>query len=75
MSKQQNTKVASGGGGLLFTIAVILLVAGWAIEDSGYDVELGSLLFTIGFWLIMIPLIIFAIIIAVILLAFLASSR
>jgi len=68
MSKQQNINVASGIGRLLFAIAIILLVTGWAMESSEYDVELGSLLFTIGFWLLMIPIIIFGIILVILLL-------
>ena len=59
-------KKGKSGGGLLFTIAIVLMVAGFAMEASGYDVPLGALLFTIGFWLFFIPLIAIGIIFAVV---------
>jgi len=59
-------KRGKSGGGLLFTVAIILMVAGFAMEASGYDIALGALLFTIGFWLFVIPLIIIGVIFAVI---------
>lgn len=62
-------------GGLLFVIALVLLIAGYAMESSEYDVELGSLLFTIGFWLMMIPLIILGFVLIILALAFIASDR
>lgn len=59
-------KRGKGGGGLLFTIAILLMVAGFAMEASGYDIALGALLFTIGFWLFFIPLIIIGVIFAIV---------
>jgi len=57
------------GGGFLFSVAIILLISGWAMESSGYDIELGALLFTIGFWIFMIPVIIIVSIIVIFLIA------
>ncbi len=51
------------------SIALLLLVAGWAMENADYEPELGALLFTIGFWLLMIPIIIIAVILGIIILA------
>ena len=39
-------------------IAIILMISGWVVESTGYDVPLGQVLFTIGFWLLVIPLLI-----------------
>lgn len=55
------------GGGFLFSVAIILLISGWAMESSGYDIELGALLFTIGFWIFMIPVTIIVVVIVILL--------
>ena len=64
-TKQTNIKIG-GGGGFLFTLAILLMVSGFAMESMDYHPEFGALLFTIGFWLFMIPLIIVAVILIVI---------
>jgi len=46
----------------LGSLALLLMVAGWVMETEDYHPELGSILFTIGFWLFVIPLIIIAVI-------------
>jgi len=74
MSKQQTRQVSYGGGSLIGAIALILMVAGFAMESTEYDVELGALLFTIGFWLFVIPLIVIGIILAIVLVAFIVAS-
>lgn len=46
------TQAKSGGPvikGLIF-VAILFVIAGHQIETTGYDVELGSILFSIGFW-------------------------
>jgi len=48
------------------SIALILMVAGFAMENADYEPELGALFFTIGFWLFMIPIIVVAIIFGII---------
>jgi len=47
------------------SIALLLMVAGWAMESADYEPELGALFFTIGFWLFVIPLIIVAAILGI----------
>ncbi len=44
------------------SLAFLLMIAGWVMESEDYHPELGSILFTIGFWLFVIPLIIVAVI-------------
>jgi len=44
------------------SFAILLMVAGWVMESENYHPELGSVLFTIGFWLFVIPLIVVAVI-------------
>lgn len=46
----------------LGSLALLLMIAGWVMESEDYHPELGSILFTIGFWLFVIPFIIVAII-------------
>ena len=47
------------------SLAVLLMIAGWVMESEDYHPELGSILFTIGFWLFVIPLIIVAVILGI----------
>lgn len=44
------------------SFALLLMVAGWVMETQDYHPELGSVLFTIGFWVFVIPFIIVGII-------------
>lgn len=46
----------------LGSLAFLLMIAGWVMESEDYHPELGSILFTIGFWLFVIPFIIIAVI-------------
>jgi len=69
-----NNNKSKGGGFLLF-VSIILMVSGLAIEYSGYDVALGALLFTIGFWLFIIPLILIGVVLATILVIAIIASR
>ncbi len=62
-----NIKIGSNGGGFLFTLAVLLMITGFAMEEMDYHAEFGALLFTIGFWVFVIPLIICICIVSVIL--------
>ena len=48
------------------SLALLLMIAGWVMESENYHPELGSTLFTIGFWLFVIPLIVVAIILGII---------
>ncbi len=59
-------KVTINVGVSLGSIALLLMIAGWAMETADYEPVLGALLFTIGFWLFVIPLIIVGIILLVI---------
>ena len=54
--------------------ALLLMVAGWVMESEDYHPELGSILFTIGFWLFVIPLIIVVVIFGILGLIVLFSS-
>ncbi len=64
-----NTNVQIGsGGGFLFTLAILLMITGFAMENMDYHAEFGALLFTIGFWLFVIPMIIAICIISVVIL-------
>ena len=47
------------------SFAILLMIAGWVMETENYHPELGSILFTIGFWLFVIPLIIVAAILGI----------
>ena len=68
-------KKSSSGGGLLLFVAVLLMIGGWAMESSEYNVPLGAMLFTIGFWLFMIPLIILGVILIIILVLAVATTK
>jgi len=52
------------------SIAILLMVAGWAMEAADYEPVLGALFFTIGFWLFVIPLAIVGVILLVILIIY-----
>lgn len=65
----------SKGGGFLLVIAILLMITGWAMESTDYDVALGALLFTIGFWLFAIPIILIGIGLAIILVIAVFASR
>ena len=67
-------KVQLNIGVSIGSIALLLMIAGWVIESTEYDVELGAILFTIGFWLFVIPLIIVGAIFGIILLIALFAS-
>lgn len=47
------------------SLALLLMVAGWVMESQDYHPELGSILFTIGFWVFVIPFIIVAVILGI----------
>ena len=47
------------------SLALLLMVAGWVMESQDYYPELGSVLFTIGFWVFVIPFIIVAAILGI----------
>lgn len=78
MSDQNiNIKVgprARGGGVSLFTIAILLMVSGAVVEHLTDHVELGMVLFAIGFWLFIIPLIIIGIVFGIFLLVLVFAS-
>jgi len=78
MSDQNiNIKVgprARGGGISIFTIAIILMVSGAVVEHITEHVELGMVLFAIGFWLFVIPLIIIGIVFGVFLIVLVFAS-
>lgn len=61
-----NIKIGSGGGGFIFTLAILLMITGFAMEEMDYHAEFGALLFTIGFWVFVIPMIIILCIVAVV---------
>lgn len=44
------------------SLVLLLMVAGWVMESQDYHPELGTVLFTIGFWVFVIPFIIVGII-------------
>ena len=69
MSKLQNNTHVTGGGISVFSIAILLMVSGWVMETADYEVELAQILFTIGWWLFIIPLIILAIVIGIMIIA------
>ena len=48
---------ASGFVQALGIIAFVALIAGYIAETSGYDVALGAFLFSVGFWIIAVPII------------------
>jgi len=56
------------------SLALLLMVAGWVMESQDYYPELGSILFTIGFWLFVIPLIIVAVIFGILVLIFIFAE-
>ena len=58
--------------GLLCLIAIVLMVTGYSMETMDYDIVLGALLFTVGFWLFVIPLIILGVIMSIMALVYLA---
>lgn len=73
----QNIKVgprARGGGISIFTIAILLMVSGAVVEHLTDHIELGVVLFAIGFWLFVIPLIIIGIVFGVFIIILVASS-
>ena len=78
MSDQNiNIKVgprARGGGVSLFTIAIFLMVSGAVVEHLTEHIELGMVLFAIGFWLFIIPLIIIGIVFGIFLLVLVFAS-
>ena len=78
MSDQNiNIKVgprARGGGVSLFTIAILLMVSGAVVENLTEHIELGMVLFAIGFWLFIIPLIIIGIVFGIFLLVLVFAS-
>jgi len=50
------------------SIAIVLMIAGWAIEIQDDYLEyqgIGTIMFTIGFWLFVIPFIIIAVILGI----------
>jgi len=50
---QSNIKVGNktrGGGISIFTIAILLMIGGAVLEHATEYVDLGAVLFTIGFW-------------------------
>ena len=47
------------------SFALLFMVAGWVMESEDYHPELGAILFTIGFWLFVIPLIVVAVILGI----------
>lgn len=47
------------------SLVLLLMVAGWVMESQDYHPELGSILFTIGFWVLVIPFIIVAVILGI----------
>ncbi len=52
-----------GGGISIFTIAILLMIGGAVLEHATEYTDLGAVLFTIGFWLFFIPLIIIALVV------------
>ncbi len=60
-------KVTINVGVSLGSIALLLMVAGWAMETADFEPVLGALLFTIGFWLFVIPFVIIGVVLLVIL--------
>ncbi len=48
---------ANGFVQVLAIIAFVALISGYIAETSGYDVALGAFLFSVGFWIIIIPII------------------
>ena len=48
-----------------FFFQIQCLIAGYIAETSGYDVALGALLFSIGFWIVAIPIILIVVITAI----------
>lgn len=64
MSTNRNTNV-NVGGGFFMGLAILLMIVGFVMENADYYPELGAILFTVGFWLFVIPLIIVAIVFAV----------
>ncbi len=65
---------ARGGGISIFTIAIILMVSGAVVEHLTEHIELGMVLFAIGFWLFVIPLIIIGIVFGILLLVLVVAS-
>ena len=57
------------GGISIFTIAILLMIGGAVLEHATEYTDLGAVLFTIGFWLFFIPLIIIALVIVAFLIA------
>ncbi len=48
---------ASGFIQTLAIIAFVALISGYIAETSGYNVALGAFLFSVGLWIIIIPII------------------
>lgn len=48
---------ASGFVQALAIIAFVALISGYIAETSGYNVALGEFLFSVGFWIIIVPII------------------
>lgn len=66
----KNTNVNIGlGGGFFMGLAIILMVVGYAMETAEVYPEIGAVLFTVGFWLFVIPLIVVVVILAIIFIA------
>ena len=66
----KKNKVTVNVGVSIGSIALLLMIAGWAMENANYEPVLGALLFTIGFWLFVIPFAIIGVILLVILIIY-----
>ena len=72
-SIKNSGKVNINVGVSIGSIALLLMVAGWAMESANYEPELGAVLFTIGFWIFVIPIIIIGVTVGIFLLIALAK--
>lgn len=76
ITKEQVTSKTHYSGSA-FSIALVLMIAGWAIEVQDEYPEyngIGTIMFTIGFWLFMIPLIIISVILVIFVIAYVMAS-
>ena len=71
----KKNKVTVNVGVSLGSIALLLMIAGWAMESADYEPVLGALLFTIGFWLFVIPFAIIGVILLVVLVIYVFVKR
>ena len=67
---RQQVDVLTSVGFPIGSIAILLMVAGFVMENADYEPELGAILFTIGFWVLIIPLAIIGIILLVVLIIY-----